>query len=31
MIFRANPNGTILAQNDNELLCEARGSFEIDD
>jgi hypothetical protein len=27
MRFQANPDGTILAQNDIELLCEARGSL----
>jgi hypothetical protein len=27
MRFQANPGGTILAKNDIELLCEARGSL----
>jgi hypothetical protein len=27
MRFQANPDGTILAQNDIELLCEARGGL----
>jgi hypothetical protein len=31
MRFQANPDGKILAQNDIELLCEARGNFEIGD
>jgi hypothetical protein len=27
MRFQVNPDGTILAQNDIELLCEARGGL----
>jgi hypothetical protein len=27
MRFQANPDGTILPQNDIELLCEAHGSL----
>jgi hypothetical protein len=28
MRFQTNPDGTNLAQNDIELLCEARGSVD---